>query len=814
MNSSLTKPSVTKTIASHPTRETITLDIQGMKCAGCVKAVERQLQDHPGVVSACVNLLTEVAVVECDSESLIAEELAQKLTKTGFPSQPRLSEGRLSSSNNPVARQQQASRNLTWRLAIATTLLVFSTIGHINYWGNIPILNSLWFHCGLATLALLGPGRQILRDGWRGLRHGMPNMNTLVALGTLTAYSASLVALIFPHLGWECFFDEPVMLVGFILLGRTLEQKARFRASQAFAALVALQPQLARLIGASATSEQVGIEIPVEQVRVGEWLRVLPGERIPVDGKIGVGVTSVDESMLTGESLPVTKQMGDVVTGGTVNLSGAIALETLRTGNDTTLAQIISLVEAAQTRKAPIQKLADTVAGYFTYGVMAVASFTFLFWYLIGTDIWSQAVLHSSSLMAHHSHMMGSINISNNSCGVGKMPTLELNFWRCLIGTLASEKLLFSLKLAIAVLVVACPCALGLATPTAILVGTSLGAEKGILIKGGDVLEQVQKIDTVVFDKTGTLTIGHPTVTDCYPRENQTEILQLAASLEAITSHPLAIAIQKAAKNLDLPLLPVTDSLTASGLGISGLIADKSVCLGNQAWLESQQIAIASTFHTQADKLASQGKTVVYLAVAGAAMGLIAVEDPLRADAQPTIEGLQKMGLNVIILTGDTTLAAQAIAQKLNIPEANAIAKVLPQGKAETIAKLQQSGHYLAMIGDGINDAPALTQADVGIALGTGTDVAIEAADIVLMQPHLAGVLKSIALSRRTVRKIRQNLVWAVGYNLLAIPVAAGWLSILGTGIILSPAGAGALMAMSSVSVVTNSLLLQRHSWE
>ncbi|PSB04721.1 heavy metal translocating P-type ATPase [Merismopedia glauca] len=794
VNSSTIKPSQTAIITTNPTCETITLDIQGMKCAGCVKAVERQLQEHPGVVSACVNLLTEVAVVECELEQVIPDELAEKLTKTGFPTQPRIAGSSLSAKSNPVERQQKASRDLTWRLTLALILLLFSTIGHIDYWADakIPILNTLWFHCGLATLSLLGPGRQISIDGWRGLRHGMPNMNTLVALGTITAYSASLVALAFPQLGWECFFDEPVMLVGFILLGRTLEQKARFRASQAFEALVALQPQLARLIGASATSEQVGIEIPVEQVRVGEWLRVLPGEKIPVDGEIVAGVTSVDESMVTGESLPVVKQVGDLVTGGTVNLSGAIALQTLRTGNDTTLAQIISLVEAAQTRKAPIQKLADTVAGYFTYGVMAIASFTFLFWYFIGTDIWSQAVLHSSSLMAHHSGTM----MSHQG------------------GSLDSEKLLFSLKLAIAVLVVACPCALGLATPTAILVGTSLGAEKGILIKGGDVLEQVHKIDTVVFDKTGTLTIGHPTLTDCFPFERQSEILQLAASLEAITSHPLAIAIQEAANHLELPLLPVADSSTASGLGISGLIASKSVILGNAAWLESQQITIDSIFHTEAEKLATQGKTLVYLAVAGKIMGLIAVEDPLREDAQATVDGLQKMGLQVMVLTGDTTQAAEAIAQKLTISVDNIIAGVRPEGKAEAIAKLQQSGNYLAMVGDGINDAPALTQANVGIALSTGTDVAIEAADIVLIQPHLSRVLTSIALSRRTVSKIRQNLLWAVGYNILAIPVAAGWLSILGTGIILSPAGAGALMALSSVSVVTNSLLLRHHSKE
>jgi P-type Cu2+ transporter len=792
VNSATIEPNPTLTPATNPSHQTITLDVRGMKCAGCVKAVERHLQNHPGVVSACVNLLTEVAVVECQPEPGITEELAEKLTSTGFPSQPRQNSAGLSVRSNPIERQQQESRELTRRLVIATILLLFSTIGHIQHWGgpHIPVLDSLWLHCGLATLALLGPGRQISIDGWRGLRHGMPNMNTLVALGTLTAYSASLVALAFPQLGWECFFDEPVMLVGFILLGRTLEQKARHRASQAFEALVALQPPLARLIGKSATSEQAGIEIPVEQVRVGEWLRVLPGEKIPVDGEVVAGFTSVDESMVSGEALPVGKQIGDTVTGGTVNLSGAIAIQTLRTGSDTTLAQIVSLVETAQIRKAPIQKLADTVAGYFTYGVMALASFTFLFWYFIGTDLWGDLVLHSSSLMAHDSVTMMSPHASTDNA-----------------------KLLFSLKLAISVLVVACPCALGLATPTAILVGTAIGAEKGILIKGGDVLEQVKKIDTVVFDKTGTLTVGHPTVTDCYPQERQAEILQLAASAEAIASHPLATAIQAAANTLNLPLLPVENSQTASGLGISGLVATKSVVLGNATWLESQGIQIDSNWYVQAEMFGKQGKTAIYLALEGKAIGLIAVADSLRDDAEATVKGLQNMGLKVMLLTGDTAAAARTIGDKLAIPPANIMAGVRPEGKAEAIAKLQANGSYLAMVGDGINDAPALAQANVGIALGTGTDVAIEAADIVLMQPRLGDVIASIELSRQTVRKIRQNLLWAVGYNFLAIPVAAGWLSILGTGLILSPAGAGALMALSSVSVVTNSLLLRRQNY-
>jgi Cu2+-exporting ATPase len=412
-------------------------------------------------------------------------------------------------------------------------------------------------------------------DGWRGLWHQAPNMNTLIGLGTLTAYTTSCVALLFPQLGWECFFDEPVMLLGFILLGRTLEQRARRQAASAFESLLALQPQVARLIGKSVptATEQPGIEIPVEQVRVGEWLRVLPGEKLPVDGEVVAGQSLVDESMLTGEPMPILKQPGDTVTAGTLNQSGVIALKATRTGKETTLAQIVALIEEAQIRKAPVQQLADTVAGYFTYGVLAIASMTFLFWYIAGTKIWPE-VLSPMGDMAGHA-MVG--------------PT---------------SPLLLSLKLAIAVLVIACPCALGLATPTAILVGTSVGAERGILIKGGDILQRVHQLDTVVFDKTGTLTSGQPTVTDCilisesriaqedgerlsgeFPVSSSAQLLQLAAAAEGGTSHPLASAILTAAHQQQLPILEAQDFYTEAGLGIAALVENRRVLLGNAQWL-------------------------------------------------------------------------------------------------------------------------------------------------------------------------------------------------------------------------------------
>jgi Cu2+-exporting ATPase len=788
--------------------EKIALDVSGMKCAGCVKAVERQLSSHPGVVSACVNLVTEVAVCEVRAGAVEPDALAEKLTSTGFPTQPRYPQGHQANLADksiafltPAERHRQESRQLLWRLIVAVVLLLLSGLGHWGHWGGpvVPVLNGIGFHWGLATLALLGPGRFMLIDGWRGLWHGMPNMNTLVGLGTLTAYTASVVALLFPHLGWECFFEEPVMLVGFILLGRTLEQQARHRASAAFEALLALQPKVARLIGKSApaTSEQPGIEIPVEQVRVGEWLRVLPGEKIPVDGEVRDGRTTVDESMLTGEPLPVMKQSGDVVTAGTMNQSGVIAIKAIRTGKDTTLAQIVALVEEAQTRKAPVQRLADTVAGYFTYGVMAIASITFLFWYFFGTHFYHPAAIA-------HSHLHSSLLTSQSS-------------------------LLLSLKLAIAVLVIACPCALGLATPTAILVGTGIGAERGLLIKGGDILEHVHQLDTVVFDKTGTLTTGHPTVTDCLlasedPRgegflirgvpsftapTNPALLLQLAAAVESGTCHPLATAIVEEAHRQELAILAAEDFHTEPGLGVSATVENRRVVLGNRDWLENKGIFISNQEEAKAQKLSDAGKTVVYLAVEDMLVGLIAVKDTLRLDAKETVERLQKLGLRVMLLTGDRIEAASAIAQLLGLDSANVIAGVLPDGKAAAIAHLQAQGCRVAMVGDGINDAPAMAQADVGIALHAGTDVAIETAGIILMRDRLLDVVASIQLSRHTLSKIRQNLFWALAYNVLGIPVAAGALLPM-FGIVLNPAAAGALMAFSSVSVVTNSLLLRR----
>ncbi|MEM8832032.1 MAG: heavy metal translocating P-type ATPase [Cyanobacteria bacterium P01_G01_bin.19] len=760
--------------------ETIVLDVNGMKCAGCVKAVERQLEQNAGVVSACVNLITEVAVVEYEVNSVAPQALADRLTKTGFPSELRQSDRSIyQAAAEERAKREQKSQKQVEQLITAAILIVFSSIGHLHHLGlpYIPVLSNIWIHFSLATLALLIPGRSLLVDGWRSLTGGMPNMNTLVGLGTTSAYLASCFALFFPQLGWECFFDEPVMLLGFILLGRTLEGKARNRASAALEKLVSLQPPLARLIGKNNEAET--IEIPVDRVKAGEWLRVLPGEKIPVDGKIIAGTTTIDESMLTGESVAVTKTDSDTVYAGTINQSGAISVEVTGIGRDTTLAKIINLVEDAQTRKAPVQKLADTIAGYFAYGVMTIAILTFCFWYFYGTEVWQSVLISASSSMT--------------------MPMGEM--------TGETSPLLLSLKLAIAVLVIACPCALGLATPTAILVGTSVGAEKGILIKGGDILERVQKLDTLVFDKTGTLTEGKPQVTDFIALAEDLstdDLLQLAASVENGSNHPLAKAIVKTALEKNLTLLETDNFQTVAGQGTSAMVRGEKIFVGNASYLIAQDLEIAEEAKSKALVLARDGKTTIYIATKANLIGILALKDTIRPDAQETIDRLKGLGLDLVLLTGDRPEAARAIAKELKISEV--FAEVKPEGKVEVIRSLQQERN-VAMIGDGINDAPALASADVGISLKGSTDVAIATADVILMQNKLSDIVTAIDLSQATVNKIKQNLLWALAYNLFAIPVAAGIL-LPHYGLLLSPVLAAIAMASSSLIVVTNSLLL------
>ncbi|MGD1854749.1 MAG: heavy metal translocating P-type ATPase [Leptolyngbyaceae cyanobacterium] len=753
------------------------LNVDGMMCAGCVRTVEAQLLQCDGVATATANLVTKAAAVQYETHLAEPEQFAAVLTEAGFPSQVR--QGEATWAEQQTAEQQGQGG----RAAIALILLAFSILGHLQHIDagtrfDIPIVSTLGFHFALATLTLLGPARGILLDGWLGIRRSQPNMNTLVSIGALSAYTASVVALLMPQLGWECFFDEPVMLLSFILLGRTLEERARFRATKALRGLIDLQPSEARLLTEHTTTS--AINVPVTQVQVGDWVQVLPGDKIPMDGQIEQGKTTVNESMVTGESLPIPKQVGDRVMGGTLNQSGAITISVSRTGADSTLAQMIGLVESAQIRKALIQSLADTLSGYFTYGILTLALLTFLFWYGAGVAIWPEAA--QTALNPHHMHHGQQM--------------------------LATSKLLVSLKLAIAVVVIACPCALGLATPMAILVGSGIGAQRGLLVRGGDVLETAHRLDTVIFDKTGTLTTGEPWVTDCIsydPKLTSDEIVRLVASVEQGTRHPLAAAVLATAVRQQLSLKEVADSVTAPGLGVMATLQDSVIHVGNQAWLAQNQIP-TDRAADGVKSLSSQGKTLIYMAVDSQLAGLIAVTDQPRDEALAVIKQLKAKNLKVQLLSGDQSAVVHQLAADLGIDVA--IGEMTPADKVNAIEKLQQTDHCVGFVGDGINDAPALAQANIGIAMHSGTDVAMETADIVLMRDDLSDVLSALELSRSTFNKIRQNLVWAFGYNLVTIPLAAGVL-LPQFGVALSPGLAGGLMAFSSIGVVLNSLLLR-----
>ena len=790
-----------RSLPTIPT-ETITLDVGGMMCAGCVSAVTRKLKQQIGVQDAIVNLITEVATVTA-LPTVTAEVLTTALTQAGFPTTARSHQIGQRRTDQLAAltqrRSEQASKQRQ-RLAIALALVLVSSAGHIGHAVGRPLpgLGNDGFHAVLAGLALFIPGREILRDGLKGLLKNSPNMNTLIALGSLLAFGTSLVALAYPTIGWECFFDEPVMLIGFILLGRSLESWAKREALSSFQALISLQPQTARLVSNLISETQSdlnlslnpseAIVIPVEHLRVGEWVQVLPGEQIPVDGILVSGSSTVDESMLTGEAIPVEKTIGDKLSAGTLNRSGLITLKITQLSSGTQLAKIIQWVEEAQTRRAPVQQLADRIAGYFTYIVLTLSVLTFLGWYCFGQQI----LIDSQSTMSGMDHMAGMSGMT----GADRLPP---------------SPLLMSLKLAISLMVVACPCALGLATPTALIVGSSLGAQRGLLIRGGDVLQQVEKLDTIIFDKTGTLTLGCPQVQDIVPiapNISNNTLLQLAATLESGTQHPLALAILTAAQSTKLDLLSMHDSQTIAGSGVQATVQNQPYKLGTSAWLMAAGVTIEPSILQQAEDFGKQGKTVIFIAQALQLLGLITVTDTLRPEAADTIQALQNQGLRVMLLTGDRLSVAKSIATQVGIPHDQIIAEVLPQGKADAMVKLQENGHCVAMVGDGINDAPALAQADVGIALKGGTEVASETAGIVLLRDRLSDVLAALTLSRMTLRTIYVNLGWAMIYNIIAIPIAAGLL--LPTWkIVLTPGQAGILMAVSSITVVGNSILLR-----
>ena len=733
-----------------------TYPIRGMHCASCVRVIERSLKRTPGVEDAVVNLATEKATVTYDSDICREEQIAKAVSDVGY---------KVVTENETVSDDQEKIEKAKELKKLRNKVGVSLFLGGLILWGSFPglintapwFLKNFWVQLLLATPVQFWAGWDFYRATIPALKHRTANMDTLVSLGTTVAFLYSTFVTVFPSvvmgLGLEAmpYFDVATIVIGLILLGRYFEARAKGQTSEAIKKLIGLQAKTARVV-----REGKEIDIPIEQVVIGDVIRVRPGEKIPVDGILLEGESAVDESMITGESIPVEKQKGDTVVGATMNKTGTFTYKASKIGQDTMLAQIIKLVSEAQGSKAPIQRIADVISSYFVPIVIMLSFVTFAIWYVFGP----------------------------------------------------SPELLFALLNTVAVLIIACPCAMGLATPTAIMVGTGLGAERGILIKDAESLEIAHKVNTIIFDKTGTLTNGKPEVTDIIPvgKVNKDEVLKLSSSIEKGSEHSLAEAIVKKAIAEKVDMLSVSKFKAITGHGVEGVINNKNVYFGNRKLMQRERISM-DLFTERIEKLEEEGKTVMLLGVNQKLVGIIAVADTIKESAKEGVGALKKKGIEVVMITGDNSRTANAIAAKLGIKRV--LAEVLPDQKEEEVKKIQAEGKVVAMVGDGINDAPALAAADVGIAMGTGTDVAIEAADITLINKDLRSVASAIELSKKTMRTIRMNLFWAFGYNILLIPVAMGVLYPI-WGILLSPIFASVAMATSSISVVSNSLLLKK----
>jgi Cu+-exporting ATPase len=737
----------------------ILMPISGMTCASCAKAIERSINKLSGIKEVNVNFATEKAKVVYDSSSTRISEIKDAISKAGYKALEIEAGEQIDKEKE---RREKEMKSLWTRFLVAvifTIPLLYISMGHML---GLPLpefimpeMHPLSF--GLIQLALVIPviiaGYRFYTVGFSKLVKGEPNMDSLIAMGTGAAFLYGIYAIIQIMYGnneyaMDLYFESAGVIISLIMLGKYLETVTKGKTSEAIKKLMGLTPKTATVI-----HEGKEIVIPIEEVEVGDILLVKPGEKIPVDGEVVEGRTSVDESMLTGESIPVEKNAGSKVIGASINKNGTIKFKATKVGKDTALAQIIKLVEDAQGSKAPIAKMADVISGYFVPVVIAIAVIAGIAWYISGMSV------------------------------------------------------IFSLTIFIAVLVIACPCALGLATPTAIMVGTGKGAEYGVLIKGGEALETAHKIKTVVFDKTGTITEGKPKVTDIVTTGmvGETELLQLSASAEKGSEHPLGEAIVNDAKDKNMEFFNVESFEAIPGHGIEVVIRNKKMLLGNKKLMDDRKIEV--TLQKESDRLAEEGKTPMYVAIDNQLAGIIAVADVMKSSSKRAIEVLHGMGIEVAMITGDNRRTAEAIARQAGIDRV--LAEVLPQDKANEVKKLQAEGKKVAMVGDGINDAPALAQADIGIAIGSGTDVAMESADIVLMRSDLMDVPTAIQLSKRTIRNIKQNLFWAFGYNTAGIPVAAGILYLFG-GPKLNPIIAAGAMAFSSVSVLTNALRLKR----
>lgn len=723
----------------------------GMHCASCARLVERSLKKTPGVMDAAVNYGSEQAAVEFDESATSLETLASSVSAAGYKA---VVAGEANKSPDQIKDEAKAKEriDLTHKVVVSAILSILILLGSFPEWfGPTPLANP-WVLLLLATPVQFWAGWGFYQATWSGLKNRTASMDTLIAIGTTAAYGYSLVSSV-------RYFDTAAIIITLILLGRLLEANAKAHTSDAIKKLLHLRAKTARIVRGGKE-----VDVPIEQVKIGDVIRVRPGEKIPVDGKITQGASSIDESMVTGESIPVDKGVGDLVTGATMNKTGSFLFAATRVGDETMLAQIVRMVSEAQSSRAPIQRMADVVSSYFVPVVLMLAVATFVIWYDLGLP--TQAFVNM-----------------------------------------------------IAVLIIACPCALGLATPTAIMVGTGRGAEKGILIKDAQALETAHKIRVAVFDKTGTLTRGGPKVTDIGFNDgidamdlSKDKIAALANELEANSEHPLSQAIvnffsqSESFKQEKKGSQPIKDFSAIEGFGVKGLVAGKSVVIGNKKLMEKEGVMRCAELDAKAEAWAKEGKTLAYIAVDKKHVALLAIADTLKNDAKDMVAELTRMNIDVQMITGDNEPTARAIAKQAGI--STVLASVLPQQKADKIKELREKSGTLAFVGDGINDAPALAAADVGIAMGTGTDVAIESAGITLLNKNLRSVVTAITLSRATLATIKQNLFWAFGYNVILIPVAAGVLYPL-TGWLLNPALAAFAMAASSISVVGNSLRLK-----
>jgi len=749
------------------------LHITGMTCSSCVANIEKAVGELPGVGKIAVSLNTESGQVEYAPDITSLADIEAAIKEIGYGVSEK-AQGQEALDREQEARRNDVRRqliNLIWAGTLGSLVMIGMLQPYwfkfLPSWTNNKIL--LFF---LTTPIVLGPARQFFVHSWNGLRHGVTDMNLLYATGIGAAYGIAVINTFWPNAGFGgrevTFYEAAALLTAFIILGRYLEAVTRGRTSEAIRRLLKLQPKRARVV-----REGQETEVGAEDVVMNDILAVRPGEAIPVDGIITEGYSSVDQSMITGESIPVEKKTGDEVIGATLNKTGAFKFRATRVGKDTALSQIIKLVEEAQTTKAPIQKIADKVAGHFILGVHGLSLLTFLFWFFVGFGLW----------FTPQSHLILTPYLLSAVSAFG-----------------------FAFLVSVTVLVISCPCAVGLATPTAIMAGSGKGAEYGILFKGADAIETTSKLQVVVFDKTGTLTKGQPSVTDVIAREGtESEVLHLAAVAEKNSEHPLGEAIVNSARAKGITLEDVTQFEAVPGQGVAAELDGRAILLGNRRLMEERKVSMDGLM-AEAERLEQEGKTAMFVALNAKAAGVVAVADTLKETSATAIEELHRMGLEVAMITGDNRRTAEAIARQVGIDRV--LAEVLPEDKAAEIKKLQQEGKTVAMVGDGINDAPALAQADVGIAIGSGTDVAKETGQVVLIKDDLLDVVAGIEVAKATIHKVKENLVWAFGYNTLAIPLGMGILYPF-FGQIVSPELAALLMAFSSISVTLNTLRMR-----